>query len=262
MLRLLAFCLLLRALGGAVNGAETVHLATGFQFDRDTLAYTNQLAWVYEVDPVTGQTTSHAIDPRPPYTLRCVVLARASRQFYEHARFEPNEPRTCRAGYRQVVRMVLARNPRGASLPGDRVVIPGYASLRDFSADYEDILKSEAGGAWQSFVQRGNWRMVFPFSRRHQERTARRLLDAMAAGRPSLAHLVDFPALAINHTILLSEAQEASERIEFWGYDPNWNHAPVRLIYDRPTRSFTFPTTRYFAGGRVNVYEIYRGWCY
>jgi hypothetical protein len=262
MLRLLILSLLLSTLTGAANVAETAHFATGFQFARDTFAYTNQLTWVYEVDPVAGTTTAHAIVPKPPYTLRCVVLARTARQFFEHARFEPNEPRTCRAGYRQLVRMVIATNPSAAASSEDRIVIPGYTSLREFSADYEDLLKAEAGGAWRSFVQRGNWRMIFPFSRRHQEGAARRLLEDIAQGRPPLVHLVDFPAQAINHTILLGEARESSGTIEFEAYDPNRNSAPVHLTYNRATRSFRFPPTHYFAGGPVNVYEIYRGWLY
>ena len=158
--------------------------------------------------------------------------------------------------------MVLARSPRAWSAAPEKVVIPGYADLYSFSVDNEALLKEEGGGAWQSFLQRGNWRMVFPFSARHQERTAHELVRALEQGRPPLVHVVWFPETRINHALLLFNWQRCGEQIQFLGYDPNQVDRPVRLYYVPNERQFRFQVTPYFAGGPVKVYTIYRGLCY
>jgi hypothetical protein len=66
----------------------------------------------------------------------------------------------------------------------------------------------------------------------------------------------------LNHVILLYDARETAEGFEFDAYDPNRADAPVPLRYSRASRAFYFPATHYFAGGPVNVYEIYRGLLY
>ena len=40
-------------------------------------------------------------------------------------------------------------------------------------------------------------------------------------------------------------------------YDPNAPDAPVQLAFDAGTRTFLLERNAYFAGGRVDVYEIY-----
>ncbi len=233
-----------------------------FQFGVDTLAFANELAWSYEFDPVTGATTKRAHVPRPEFTLRCFALTRIAQQFFEHARFEPNEPKATRASCRHLVQLVKRRSTRGASPPDRRLVIPGYANLREFSEENESLLKAESGPAWRSFVQRGNWRMVFPFSRRHQQRTAEKLLESLAQGRVPAVHVVNFPALALNHAVLVYDAAPGKTEIEFAAYDPNDPERPIQVVYSRKERQFHYPRTRYFAGGPVNGYRIFRGICY
>jgi hypothetical protein len=186
-------------------------------------------------------------------------VARTARQFYQHAQFHPEEPKTTRGHYEQLIRKILARSPRDPGEPDRRIVIPGYNDLRQFSAEFEHVIKAEAGSAWQSFLQRGNWRMILPFSRRHQARTAERLQAAVRADRPPLVHLVCFPSLTLNHAILIFDARAGADGIEFRAYDPNRMDAPARLIFDRHTQRFSFDANHYFAGGPVNVYEVYRG---
>ena len=50
--------------------------------------------------------------------------------------------------------------------------------------------------------------------------------------------------------------------IQFQAYDPNIPAHPVELIYQRADRTFYFPRTHYWAGGKLNVIEVYRGWIY
>jgi hypothetical protein len=201
--------------------------------------------------------TTHWRQPKPEYTLHCFVVARAARQFFGHARFDPMAPKARTETYRKLIRKVVRRNPRKISAPGKRVVIPGYANLREFSEAHEAALKAECGSAWESYFQRGHWRMLFPFSRRHQERMAEQLQVALAQHRPPIVHVVRFPSLTINHALLIFDCEETGEAILFAAYDPNVPEQPTALRFDGNSRTFSLPANQYFHGGRVDVYEVY-----
>ena len=227
-----------------------------FNFHTDTLAYANELTWEYHFN-TNGQWTAHKRVPKPDYTLHCFVVAHVAEQFFFHARFEPTRPRTDDKTYRRLIHKVVHAR---ASTPA--VAIPGYANLREFSAAHEWLLKAESGGAWRSYFQRGNWRMVFPFSREHQERTAAQFLEALQQGCLPIAHLVCFPQETINHAVLIFGAEKSPEKIRFTVYDPNNPEKPANLFFDRASRTFSFPSNNYFAGGPVDVYRIYYRWNY
>ncbi len=230
-----------------------------FDFSRDTFAYANELVWEYRFDAQTGQRITKRQEPPPEYSHHCFVVARAARQFFQHARFDASLPTVDATAYRRLIRQVMARSP-GRDLPDTKkVVIPGYADLRAFSEGQAALLKAECGGAWQSYLQRGHWRMIMPLSRGHQERMAHQLLSSLKQNRPPVIHVVRFPQLSINHAVLLFAAQENDREITFSTYDPNEPTKPNTLTFDRASRTFVFPRNLYFAGGRVDVYEIYRG---
>lgn len=233
-----------------------------FSFERDTFAFANQLLWQYAIDAATGATSTQRTSPPPTYAHRCFVMVRSARQFFYHARFEPSQPPLAAAEYRQRIREVVSRNPRRPSSEEKRVIIPGYEGLRAFSQGQEALLKAECGGAWQSYVLRSHWRMVFPISREHQARTARQLLAAFGEKPDPIVHLVRFPQLTINHGITLFQANETGTGIRFSAYDPNVPAQPAELVYDAAERTFVFPPSHYWAGGRVDVIEVYRGWFY
>ena len=237
--------------------------ATGprrFDFNRDRFAFANELLWEYQVDPATGRTRFHPRTPKPAYTLRCFVLARAVRQFLYHARFAPEAPATNNATYQNLIRQVVARNPRIPCAPDRQIVIPGYASLHAFSADREALLKANCGAAWQSYVLRSHWRMVLPISRGHQAHTAASLVAALARNRSPIIHLVKFPALTINHGMILFDVATTPNGFTFAAYDPNQSQAPTELTYDRQTQTFSLPANAYWAGGSLQVIEIFRNW--
>jgi hypothetical protein len=235
-------------------------LARRFDFERDTFAFPNELVWEYHFDAATGQTRAARREPAPRYALRCFVLVRAARQLFYHARFDPGEAAADDVTYRRLIRAALVRPPRRPSPPGMRVVIPGYAGLRDLSAAREAVVKAACGGAWRSYVQRSHWRIVVPVSCRHQHRTADELLDAIEDHRAPLVHLLRFPSLAINHGMVVFEGARTSEGAEFLAYDPNDPERPARLTYDRRRRTFSLPANRYWRGGPLNVFEIFRRW--
>jgi hypothetical protein len=259
---LLFFTLLLLACSGCASPKQGPTLTRPFLFHQDTFAYANELVWAYQRDSETGAMVMHRRENPPDYTHHCFPVSRSALQFFQNAIFEPNLPKAAPETYRLLVRQVVKRNPRSPPSHSEKVRIPGYPHLRAFSEEYEMMLKEETGGKWQSYLQRGNWRVVFPFTRRHQKRTAEQLAASLEDNTPAVIHLVRFPQLTINHAILVYQFVNHGEEIHFQAYDPNDPEHPVLLIFDRAPRKFRFQTTSYFPGGIVNVYEIYRGICY
>ena len=256
MARLLALlCLTLALCGCSSSRTAGPVSARPFIFKQDTFAYANELVWEYHFDPATRTTTHRRRQPPPTYTHHCFVVARSAKQFFLHATFEPSQPLGEESTYRRLIREVVSRSPRSAS--GQKVIIPGYANLYAFSEAHEPLLKSECGGAWQSYCQRGHWRMLFPFSRAHQEKMAEQLVESIKQTGPAVVHVVHFPSLSINHALVLFEAAEAENAILFQTYDPNEPAKPTTLTYERHTRTFKLPANSYFIGGRVDVYEVY-----
>ena len=208
-----------------------------------------------------GRWVSHKRDPKPNYWLHCFVVVRSARQFFENARFEPGQPVADEDTYRRLIRKVVSVSPRHRLPDAERIVIPGYANLRAFSQAHEASLKKECGGAWQSYVARGNWRMIFPLTRNEQDQMASQFLTHLES-HPVLAHVVRFPSLSINHSVLIYDSTNTPTGIQFVIYDPNRPAAPAALNYDRASRTFTFPANAYFPGGRVDVYEVCHKWDY
>ena len=227
----------------------------------DTLGFRNETLWSYARDPQTGRQVHQRRDPPPDYTLRCFVLARVVKQFHLHARFEPAAAPLDDSGCRRRFREVLARSTRNASPAADRIVIPGFADLRAFSAAQADMMRAEGGGAWQSYFQRGQWRMVLPFSRAGQAQEAARLVAGVRANAAPVLHVFTFPALTVNHAVVLFAVTETPERYVFSAYDPNAPDDVLAVVFDRKLRTFSLPPTAYFVGGPVNAYEVYcRPW--
>jgi hypothetical protein len=233
-----------------------------FLFERDTFAFTNELVWEYRFDPVTGAMSTCPCKPPPAYHHRCFVLARSVRQFFYHAHFDPNLPVADPPVYQELIREVIARNPRRPGPEAAKVVIPGYEGLRAFSQAQAPLLKADLGAAWESYFVRSHWRMILPTTRRHQERMVRQLVQSFSVRLAPIIHLYLFPSLKINHGIVLYHFTESDQGIEFDAYDPNISKHPVKLFYDRSARTFSFPPTLYWAGGPLNVYEMYVGGFY
>ena len=261
------FALLLFALGFFAGGCAFPRREPGtfnrkFEYGRDTFAFSNQLFWVYKIDPNTGKTTHEWRVPPPNYAQHCFVVARSARQFFQHARFDATLPPTDEPTYRKLVHRIIALNPRHELGPTNKVVIPGFASLHEFSAAYEDLLKAECGSMWQSYFQRGHWRMIWLFTAGQQRRMARQLIESIEKNRPPIVHLAHFPRLQINHALVLYDVQRTAEGWHFTAYDPNIATGPSTVMYREDEGRFYFPPQSYFPGGRVDVYEIFHRWNY
>ena len=231
-----------------------------FEFARDTFAFANELLWEYQFDPTAGKTTVRRHKPKPDYVLRCFVLTRAVRQFHHHARFDAGQTIAGDETYRQLIREVISRNPRTPCPEERQIVIPGYASLREFSHACETLLKAGCGGAWRSYFLRSHWRMILPITRAHQTRTAAQLIAALKQNIAPLIHLVNFPSLSINHGMVVFDGVETGRGFEFQAYDPNDPKQPTQLMFDRASQTFFLPANLYWVGGSLNIIEIYRRW--
>src|SRR5208282_648053 len=207
-----------------------VHAVRAFRFERDTFAFAHELVWKYHFDPVTGAMTTYRADPPPTYYHRCFVMVRATRLFFDYARFAPDLPPADELTYRKLIRKIITRNPRRACAESDRLVIPGYDGLRAFSQTHEPLLKAECGAPWESYFLRSHWRMIFRVSGRFQEKMAEKLKRSLQQRGVSLVHLFRFPHITINFVFIVPAITETELQIEFTAYDPNIPAYPVKLI--------------------------------
>ena len=233
-----------------------------FEFARDSFAFANELVWEFQSDAATGKRTLRPRQPKPEYAHRCFALARVARQFFYHARFVADQFIAADEIYRRFVRDVMSRNPWTPCKLEDQIIIPGFADLREFSRVQEKLLKTECGGAWRSYFLRSHWRMIFPFSRAHQTRTAGTLAAELKQNRLPIVHLVKFPALTINHSIVLSGATATGRGWDFESYDPNNAEEPERLTFDRASQTFFLEPNSCWPGGPLNVSHICRSWIF
>jgi len=183
-------------------------------------------------------------------------MVRSAREFFYHANFRPDADRVSPADYKQLIAQVTSRDSRCPSPSDQKIVIPGFSNLHEFSEAFPDLLKRGCGTVRASYFQRGNWRMVFPFTRYGQSSQSEELQQKIELGLTPIVHLTDFPTHTINHVILLYSMTEQDGRVVFNGYDPNNPTRPAELIW--ADHQFTFERNNYFTGGKVNVYEVYK----
>jgi hypothetical protein len=189
-------------------------------------------------------------------------VARSAKQFFEHARFDTNLPAADTNTYRKLIRKVVSSDSTEFPPDSKKIVIPGYPDLHTFSAAQAPLLKAECGGAWQSYFQRGHWRIMMPFTRGFEEEMAGKLVADLKDNRPPVVHVINFPSLSINHALLLFGFEESDKEIRFATYDPNDPVNPTTLTYDQASRTFQLPYNAYFPGGNVDIYEVYCSWYY
>src|SRR6266545_6646648 len=170
-LPLLSALILLGCASGGPVAREPAPPAPVIRFGVDTFAFPNESRTKNKGKPDL-------------YANYCFVMARGVTQFHRFARFAPELPRVEPDVYTGLVREVVARAPWEDPLPAaERIVIPGYASLHEFSAAQEPAVKAGLGGFVWTFIQWTNWRVAFPVTAGQQERVARETLAELDAGR-------------------------------------------------------------------------------
>jgi len=227
-----------------------------FDARRDVFAFANETVWNYQGGEVKWERGDPGKSEGRHYTRRCFVLARSAAQFWNFARFAPEEPRASPAELGKRIRAVVARplwrRPRGEA----RVEIPGFSDLRTASATEPKVFQDSLGGWGQSYFRWGNWRIVLPLGKRNQAKVVSELRHYLAVNGPTVLWLVNFPSLTINHAVL-AVREHGSPAAQFEVYDPNLPEESLRLIFDEATGRFHYPKTFYFSGGTVGVRLAY-----
>lgn len=250
---LVGLALLTAACATAERPVPTADLTThaevpGFVFATDTFAFPNQVR-------------AHTPSSDDLYANYCFVMARSLRQFHRFARFEPALPRLSSDGYVERVRAVVARPPWEPALPADdRVVIPGYADLREFSAAQEAAVKEGLGGRFWTLVHWTNWRVAFPVTRGQQQRVARQAIEELRAGRLVQLLVTNIPTIELNHTVVAFAYRRTARGVAFTVWDPNEPGAPGVVLFDEQRRRFWAERVFDTRPGPIRAFRMYHSW--
>ncbi len=232
--------------GGPPLGLESSLRAPAFSFESDTFAFANLIA---------------ARHPNEPgiYAHYCFVLARAVRQFAQFARFDPSLPKIDHDAYVERVQRVVARPAREVALPpDDRIVIPGYAGLREFSRDEESAVKAGLGGRFWTWVHWTNWRVVLPVNGSQQEGVAYEIIEELRAGRLVQLLVTNWPKPELNHTVIAYESRPVEGgNIEFLVWDPNNPDWPGIMTFDPVARRFWATKLYDTEEGPIRAFRMY-----
>jgi hypothetical protein len=220
----------------------------GFDFATDTFAFPNEIR-------------ARNPDRDDLYANYCFVLARAMRQFFLFARFDPARPKLDEAQYVERVRRVVAEPPwHPAPPPDDRVVIPGYASLREFSAAQEEAVKRGLGGRFWTLVHPTIWRVTFPVTRGHQETVAGEIVTDLDQGRLVQLLVTNWPTPELNHTVVAFAYRWTDTALALSVWDPNDPTEPGLITFERPTRQFVATRVYDTRPGAIRVFRMYYSW--
>ena len=215
----------------------------------------------FGVDTFAFANESRSKNPDKPdlYANYCFVMARAVGQFLRFARFEPAAPPLTAEEYTARVKQVVAIAPWAEPRPpGERIVIPGYASLHEFSGAEEAAVKAGLVGRFWSLVHWTNWRVVLPFPRSQQERVAREALVELGEGRTVQLLLTNFPTWELNHTVVAYGYRlDATGDVVFTVYDPNDPETPGRVTFDRTERRFEASRLHDTDTGPIRAFRMY-----
>jgi hypothetical protein len=220
----------------------------GFTFAADTFAFPNEIR-------------ARHPDRDDLYANYCFVLARGVRQFFAFARFDATAPRLASEAYVERVRAIAAQAPWQPPPPtDDRVVIPGYANLREFSRAEEAAVKEGLGGRFWTLVHWTNWRVTFPVTRGHQAGVAREIMTELDAGRLVQLLVTNWPKPELNHTVIAYAYATTSGGVEFSVWDPNDPSAAGLLRFE--TEPGRFWATRLYdtEPGRIRAFRMYYSW--
>ena len=216
-----------------------------FSFSRDTFAFANLIR-------------ARHPDADDLYANYCFVLARGLRQFKQFARFDPTLPRLDHAGYVALVRRVAARPAwRPALREDERIVIPGYASLREFSQAEEAAAKEGLGSRLWTLIHWSNWRVTFWVTPAHQDNVAREIASELRAGRLVQLLVTNWPKPELNHTVVAFASSSSSTTIDFVVWDPNDPDAPGVVTFDHQARRFLATRLYDTEPGVIRVFRMY-----
>jgi hypothetical protein len=238
--------------------APTAPAPRPFRYASDSFAFANETVWNY-VNGSVRNDSLRATRPRD-YTRRCFVVTRAAVQFWKFARFDPQAPPLSADKLAQRIRDVTNRSVWLPPLsPHQRVVFPGYASLRCLSAANPGIFQSNIGLGWPVYFRAGNAPIAMPLTGDTEAALNDEIMHDLGLNYPTIVWLYRFPSLAINHVVVVIAGEKSGAHYRYLVYDPNYTDGPKKLDYDAMTQTFSYQPTFYFKGGPVDARAIYRG---
>jgi hypothetical protein len=224
------------------SGAAAV---PAFMFGADTFGFVND---VRALNP----------DKKDLYANYCFVLARGVRQFHTFARFDPTLPRLDGPAYQDRVRRVVARAAWEPALPpDDRIVIPGYRNLHEFSRDQEAVVKAALGPRFWTFVHWTNWRVVRPVSEGHQTRVADEIAAELDSGHLVQLLVTNWPIPELNHTVVAYAYRTTDAGVDFTVYDPNDIDRPGTITFERASGRFWATQLPFTRPGLIRAFRMY-----
>jgi hypothetical protein len=236
--------------GNALGAAPTY-----FDWRRDTIAFSNDTVFAYDID-AAGHMSIHRRATPARFAHRCFVLVRAVLQFHKFARFDSGAPRASAEEYRELM-VRLFRIPvwMPEPVPANRIVIPGYADLNDFSRGYENLMKETIGNWFPTYLRIGNWRMIGPFPRFGQANACAQIVRGLDRGKLEAVYLTRFPKM--NHCVILFDYHRTAGGLRFDAYDPNYPNTLSWVDYDAREQGFNFERRWFWPGGRVNLMRVF-----
>jgi hypothetical protein len=220
----------------------------GFVFAADTFAFANAIR-------------ARHPDADDLYANYCFVLARAVRQFHQFARFDPAAPRVDALEYVRRVRAVAGHAPWEAPMPpAERVVIPGFANLRAFSAAQEAAVKAGLGARFWTLVHWTNWRVTLPVPDGHQAAVLEEIVGELGAGRLVQLLVTNWPTPELNHTVVAFGYRYRADGVELHVWDPNDPAAPGAVLFDARGGRFVASHVYDTRVGPIRVFRMYYSW--
>jgi hypothetical protein len=159
------------------------------------------------------------------------------------------------------VRAIAAQSPWQAAPAADgRVVIPGYANLREFSRAEAAAVKEGLGGRFWTLVHWSNWRVAFPVTRGQQAGVAREVMQELDAGRLVQLLVTNWPKPELNHTVVAYEYRAAPGGIDFSVWDPN-DPAETGVMRFASAESHFWASRLYDTQpGIIRAFRMYYSW--
>lgn len=246
---------------GCAHKPPTISADRKFDFKKDSFAFSNETVWLYKDGKrITERDEgTEALEQKGAhFTRRCFVMSRAALQFWKFARFDPKAKPLAAGPLAERIRDVTGRDVWDDPLPpAERVVFPGYRNLREMSGPQARVFLENIGLGWPTYFRLGNWSIITPPSREHQERTNKELQTWIKKNQPMVLWLINFPSLNINHAILVFAVREEGKNFVYDVVDPNYVDRPRELHYNSSTRTFSYGKNFYFVGGNVDVRPVY-----
>ena len=217
----------------------------------------------FGVDTFAFPNESRSKNPGKPdlYANYCFVMARGVTQFQRFARFDAAAPRLTPQEYVARVKDVVAQAPWEDPWPADRrIVIPGYASLHEFSRAQEAAVKEGLGGRFWTLVHWTNWRVTFPVTRGHQATVAREVMDELDAGHLVQLLVTNWPKPELNHTVVAFGYRPGPQGMEFVVWDPNDPAEPGVMTFDSEAGRFRASHIYDTEPGLIRAFRMYYSW--